>query len=67
MILLAMESKNSPLNYSIFAFEKICPPSGFWFYCLFLLGFLDYRVQLHKVLSQGYDDTPWSLQSKTGR
>ncbi|XWS39915.1 hypothetical protein CRYUN_Cryun18bG0095700 [Craigia yunnanensis] len=25
------------------------------------------KVQLHKVLSQGYDDTPWSLQTKTGR
>eukprot|EP00268_Persea_americana_P035707 TRINITY_DN3517_c0_g1_i2.p1 TRINITY_DN3517_c0_g1~~TRINITY_DN3517_c0_g1_i2.p1 ORF type:complete len:265 (-),score=45.10 TRINITY_DN3517_c0_g1_i2:341-1135(-) len=25
------------------------------------------RVQLQKVLSQGYDDTPWSLQSKSGR
>ncbi|XVF67528.1 hypothetical protein PTKIN_Ptkin10aG0128500 [Pterospermum kingtungense] len=25
------------------------------------------RVQLQKVLSQGYDDTPWSLQTKTGR
>ncbi|KAK8596838.1 hypothetical protein V6N13_001448 [Hibiscus sabdariffa] len=25
------------------------------------------RVQLHKVLSQGYDDCTWSLQSKHGR
>ncbi|XVE66795.1 hypothetical protein DITRI_Ditri08aG0107900 [Diplodiscus trichospermus] len=24
-------------------------------------------VQLQKLLSQGYDDTPWSLQTKTGR
>ncbi|KAJ4964232.1 hypothetical protein NE237_024171 [Protea cynaroides] len=25
------------------------------------------KVQLHKVLSQGYDDTAWPLQTKTGR
>ncbi|KAH7518024.1 hypothetical protein FEM48_Zijuj09G0126700 [Ziziphus jujuba var. spinosa] len=25
------------------------------------------KVQLQKVLSQGYDDSPWSLQTKTGR
>ncbi|EOX98328.1 Calcium-dependent lipid-binding family protein isoform 2, partial [Theobroma cacao] len=25
------------------------------------------KVQLLKVLSQGYDDSPWSLQTKTGR
>ncbi|XP_022745884.1 protein SRC2 homolog [Durio zibethinus] len=25
------------------------------------------KVQLQKVLSQGYDDTPWPLQTKTGR
>ncbi|XP_058070086.1 branchpoint-bridging protein-like [Magnolia sinica] len=25
------------------------------------------KVQLEKVLSQGYDDTPWPLQSKSGR
>lgn len=25
------------------------------------------RVQLHKVLSQGYDDSSWSLQSKSGK
>ncbi|KAF9621915.1 hypothetical protein IFM89_029135 [Coptis chinensis] len=25
------------------------------------------KIQLHKVLSQGYDDTAWPLQSKTGR
>lgn len=25
------------------------------------------RVQLQKVLSQGYDDSPWPLQTKTGR
>ncbi|XP_059647823.1 elicitor-responsive protein 1 [Cornus florida] len=25
------------------------------------------KVQLQKVLSQGYDDSPWPLQSKTGR
>ncbi|GMI74574.1 hypothetical protein HRI_001126700 [Hibiscus trionum] len=25
------------------------------------------RVQLHKVISQGYDDTLWPLQTKTGR
>ncbi|XP_017224513.1 leucine-rich repeat extensin-like protein 3 isoform X2 [Daucus carota subsp. sativus] len=25
------------------------------------------KVQLQKVLSQGYDDSPWSIQTKTGR
>uniref|UniRef100_A0A1D1XZT6 Protein lifeguard 1 n=1 Tax=Anthurium amnicola TaxID=1678845 RepID=A0A1D1XZT6_9ARAE len=25
------------------------------------------RVQLHKVLSQGYDDTPWTIQGKSGK
>lgn len=25
------------------------------------------KVQLHKVLSQGYDDTAWTIQTKTGR
>ncbi|XP_074335551.1 elicitor-responsive protein 3-like isoform X2 [Apium graveolens] len=25
------------------------------------------KIQLHKVLSQGYDDSPWSIQTKTGR
>ncbi|PKI33549.1 hypothetical protein CRG98_046105 [Punica granatum] len=25
------------------------------------------KVQLHKVLSQGFDDTAWPLQTKTGR
>ncbi|KAK8956378.1 hypothetical protein KSP40_PGU015796 [Platanthera guangdongensis] len=25
------------------------------------------RVQLHKVLSQGYDDSSWSIQSKSGK
>lgn len=25
------------------------------------------RVQLHKVLSQGFDDSSWPLQTKTGR
>ncbi|EXC17261.1 C2 domain-containing protein [Morus notabilis] len=25
------------------------------------------KVQLYKVLSQGYDDSPWTLQTKTGR
>ncbi|XP_057450374.1 elicitor-responsive protein 1 [Lotus japonicus] len=25
------------------------------------------KIQLHKVLSQGYDDSTWPLQSKTGR
>ncbi|XP_038712939.1 elicitor-responsive protein 1-like [Tripterygium wilfordii] len=25
------------------------------------------KVQLQKVLSQGYDDSPWPIQSKTGR
>ncbi|KAI5661118.1 hypothetical protein M9H77_20441 [Catharanthus roseus] len=25
------------------------------------------KVQLQKVLSQGYDDSPWTLQTKTGR
>ncbi|KAL6010403.1 hypothetical protein ACLOJK_000834 [Asimina triloba] len=25
------------------------------------------KVQLQKVLAQGYDDTPWTLQSKSGR
>ncbi|CAK7329935.1 unnamed protein product [Dovyalis caffra] len=25
------------------------------------------KIQLHKVLSQGFDDTTWPLQSKTGR
>ena len=27
----------------------------------------DYRIQLQKVLSQGYDDCTWTLQTKTGR
>ncbi|OMO74022.1 C2 calcium-dependent membrane targeting [Corchorus capsularis] len=25
------------------------------------------KIQLQKVLSQGYDDSPWALQTKTGR
>ncbi|KAK1369640.1 C2 domain-containing protein [Heracleum sosnowskyi] len=25
------------------------------------------KIQLQKVLSQGYDDSPWSIQTKTGR
>ncbi|XP_009769847.1 elicitor-responsive protein 3 [Nicotiana tabacum] len=25
------------------------------------------KIQLHKVLSQGYDDTAWPIQTKTGR
>lgn len=25
------------------------------------------RIQLQKVLSQGYDDCTWTLQTKTGR
>lgn len=25
------------------------------------------KIQLQKVLSQGYDDTPWTIQTKTGR
>lgn len=32
-----------------------------------ILGFCDSRIQLQKVLSQGYDDSAWPLQTKTGR
>ena len=37
-----------------------CISIGFWV-------FADFRVQLQKVLSQGYDDAAWTLQSKSGR
>ncbi|XP_022752428.1 splicing factor 3B subunit 4-like isoform X2 [Durio zibethinus] len=30
-------------------------------------GSLCYRIQLHKVLTQGFDDCTWPLQSKSGR
>lgn len=54
--------------------KSVTPPTTItllfsWFYYLFFIILLlaGLRIQLHKVLSQGYDDSTWPLQSKTGR
>ena len=57
MTSLALESKIDVLSCSFWFLMCGC---SVW-------SLLFCRIQLAKVLSEGYDDSSWSLQTKTGR
>ncbi|KAL5182232.1 C2 domain-containing protein [Glycine soja] len=48
-------------------YVPLLPPSIHLFFYSHFSSPSIFRIQLHKVLSQGFDDSAWPLQTKTGR